>query len=98
MQAFQEILKAEFELKKLEHEQAMGQLEINKTEAQHKSIFVSGWRPFIGWVGGFGLAYAAIFHPFLIYIFGVLSALGMLGIGAMRSFDKVKGTQTDAIG
>jgi len=30
---------------------------INKTEATHKSIFVAGWRPFIGWAGGFAIAY-----------------------------------------
>lgn len=40
-----------------------GQLEINKSEAMHKSIFVAGWRPFCGWVGGFGLAYIAVVEP-----------------------------------
>ena len=34
-----------------------GQLEINKVEAAHKSLFVAGWRPFIGWVAGIGLLY-----------------------------------------
>lgn len=33
------------------------QLDINKVEAAHPSIFVSGWRPFIGWVCGFGCAW-----------------------------------------
>jgi len=44
-----------------------GQLEINKTEAQHKSIFVAGWRPFIGWVCGIALAYNFILQPLLLY-------------------------------
>lgn len=41
----------------------VGQLEINKIEANHKSIFVAGWRPFCGWVGGLGLAYISIIEP-----------------------------------
>lgn len=45
-----------------------GQLEINKIEANHKSIFVSGWRPFCGWVGGVGLAYISIIEPIARFI------------------------------
>ncbi len=45
-----------------------GQLEINKIEANHKSIFVSGWRPFCGWVGGFGLAYISILEPLARFV------------------------------
>ena len=50
------------------HEQAMGQLEINKMEASHRSIFVAGWRPFLGW----GLSFAMIWHFVIapIVIFG----------------------------
>jgi hypothetical protein len=40
-----------------------GQLEINKIEAGSASLFVSGWRPFIGWVCGVSLTYAAIIEP-----------------------------------
>ena len=40
------------------HEANMGQIEINKAEAQHRSVFVAGWRPFLGW----GLAAAMIWH------------------------------------
>jgi Holin of 3TMs, for gene-transfer release len=90
------------------HEQLMGQIEINKTEAQHASLFVAGWRPFIGWTSGAGLAYAVVLAPFIEFIArangyvqempmpneGVLMTLvtSMLGVGAMRSFDKMKGT------
>jgi hypothetical protein len=42
-----------------------GQLEINKVEAEHHSVFVAGWRPFIGWVCGVGFAYNFIVHPLL---------------------------------
>ena len=45
-----------------------GQLEINKIEASHKSIFVAGWRPFVGWVCGFGLAYVSIIEPIMRFI------------------------------
>lgn len=45
----------------------LGQLEVNKAEAQHKSVFVAGWRPFIGWVGGCSLAYTGIVYPLLTW-------------------------------
>ena len=91
----------------------LGQLEINKVEAASKSLFVAGWRPFVGWVGGFALAYAGILEPLLRFASSlngytgdypeidtamtIQVLMGMLGIGAMRSFDKSKGTQTDFI-
>jgi hypothetical protein len=43
-----------------------GQLEINKMEAQHGGKFKGGWRPFVGWVCGFALAYKFIVSPFLV--------------------------------
>jgi hypothetical protein len=46
----------------------MGQLEINKTEASSASVFVSGWRPMVGWVCGAALAYAAIIEPFARFV------------------------------
>ena len=90
-----------------------GQMAINMEEAKHKSVFVAGWRPFVGWVGGFSLAYVSILEPFMRFVatmfgydgeFPVIDTaqtiqvlMGMLGIGAMRSYDKGKGTQTDSI-
>ena len=54
------------------HEANMGQLEVNKAEAQHRSIFVAGWRPFLGW----GLSFAMIWHfvlvPMLTFILAYL--------------------------
>lgn len=55
-----------------------GQLKINAIEAAHPSLFVSGWRPFIGWVGGFSLAYAGFFYPLLTWLFTLLQALGVI--------------------
>lgn len=93
------------------HDELMGQIEVNKVEAQHASIFVAGWRPFIGWVGGVGLSYNFVLAPFIEFVAranGYVGALptpnsselmtlvlSMLGVGAMRSYDKMKGTATD---
>ena len=41
----------------------MAQIEVNKTEAQHKSVFVAGWRPFVGWTCGVALAYNFVIRP-----------------------------------
>ena len=49
------------------HEAAMAQVEVNKAEAQHRSIFVSGWRPFVGWTCGFALAYHFILAPLILF-------------------------------
>src|SRR6056300_1863198 len=49
------------------HEAAMAQTDINKAEAQHRSIFVAGWRPFIGWVCGIALAYHFVLAPFIVF-------------------------------
>lgn len=90
-----------------------GQMDINKEEAKSKSLFVAGWRPFVGWVGGAAFAYITIIEPLMRFIAVVLGydgdfpvidttvtmqvLLGMLGLGVMRSFDKKQKTQTDKI-
>lgn len=81
---------------------AKGQIEINKQEAAHRSIFIAGWRPFIGWTCGTALAWHFVVYPFLAVWFDLkmiefdMSSLmtvlmGMLGLGGMRTFEKVKG-------
>jgi hypothetical protein len=52
-------------------QQQQGQVEINKIEAAHAEIFVSGWRPFIGWVCGVALAYTYIVAPFWAWMLTV---------------------------
>lgn len=44
-----------------------GQIDINKNEATNRSIFVAGWRPFIGWICGSALAYTYLVYPFLLW-------------------------------
>jgi|TARA_R110000823_G_scaffold231180_1_gene357911 hypothetical protein len=46
----------------------VGQMSINKVEAASKSLFVSGWRPFVGWVCGFGIAWNFILQPLISWI------------------------------
>ena len=91
----------------------LGQIEINKVEAAHKSIFIAGWRPFVGWCCGFALCYAAIVEPLMRFIakmngytgaFPVLDTtitmqvlLGMLGLGVMRTREKEKGVHKDSL-
>lgn len=81
-----------------------GQLEVNKVEAAHKSLFVAGWRPAIGWICGIALLYSTILSPILDIWFTVPPVetsllqtvlMGMLGLGAMRSYEKTKGVQRE---
>ena len=80
-------------------ESVLAQLEVNKVEAAHKSLFVSGWRPAIGWICGFALMYSTILSPILNIWFTVPPVdsslltsvlMGMLGLGAMRPVEKTK--------
>jgi len=89
-------------------EQALAQIEVNKTEASSRNPFVAGWRPFIGWTCGIALAWHFVLAPFLMFVAAWVGfdvpklpifdmdnlmtvLLGMLGLGGLRSFEKVKG-------
>ena len=96
---------------KLSHEiatmadrQMSAQIEVNKVEAAHKSLFVAGWRPAIGWICGLALLYSTIISPILgiwVTVPEVDTSLlttvlmGMLGLGAMRTFEKTKGVSRE---
>jgi hypothetical protein len=91
------------------HEQVQAQLEINKAEAAHENLFVAGWRPACGWVCVFGMAGNFLVIPLanmtlelfetgvevpMIDLSTMLPVLmGMLGLGGLRTFEKVKGAQ-----
>ena len=55
----------------------MAQIELNKVEAGHRSIFVAGWRPFIGWVCGFALFYQFVLYGFIAWGFAAWGPAGM---------------------
>lgn len=84
------------------------QVELNKLEAQHRAIFVAGWRPFIGWVCGTALAYNFIIRDILGWLLKIYDStlvsppelamehlltvlMGMLGLGGLRTYEKLKG-------
>ena len=86
----------------------LAQIEVNKEEAQHRTVFVAGWRPFIGWVCGIALAWHFGGVPGNLFfiawsgaevpelpVFDMNSLLtvltGMLGLGGLRTFEKMKG-------
>ncbi len=99
--------KLEHELKTELHRANMAQIEVNKVEAQHRTVFVAGWRPFTGWVCATALAYHFIIEPVLVFFlswYGVdiqlpqfdmgslLTVLmGMLGLGGLRTYEKKQG-------
>lgn len=92
-------------------ELAKAQLEVNKVEAAHNSLFVSGWRPAVGWCCVLGMAGNFILIPFTNFILALLAIqitiplieletmmpvlMGMLGLGAMRSYEKTKGVSRE---
>ncbi|MDE2426917.1 MAG: holin family protein [Elusimicrobia bacterium] len=83
------------------------QTDTNKAEASNQSVFVAGWRPAVGWVCAGAFAWTFILAPFISYAAKLagnpvdlpnldLSQLspvlmGMLGLGAMRTVEKVNG-------
>ena len=97
----------ETELVKLFAAQDQGQIEINKEEAKSTSLFVSGWRPAVGWICAFGCAWAFVLKPLLDWGVTVAGSvvklpelqtgelmsllLGLLGMGTLRTYEKFKG-------
>ena len=85
----------------------LAQLEVNKQEAAHRSLFIAGWRPFIGWTCGLALFYTYLIQPMATFVLAQTGELiqlpqvdlsmmmpvllGMLGLGGLRSFEKYKG-------
>lgn len=83
------------------------QTDINKEEAKSSSIFVSGWRPFVGWVSGSAFALHFLLLPianFVLVVTGhkevvlafdmstlITVLMGLLGLGGMRTYEKIQG-------
>jgi hypothetical protein len=98
---------------KYAQELAKAQLEVNKTEAAHRSLFVSGWRPAVGWTCCIGLASQYILIPMANFALALANStieipvldmatmmpvlMGMLGLGAMRTIEKAKGVERNKL-
>lgn len=86
--------------------EAQEQIEVNKQEAASQSFFVSAWRPFVGWTCGSAFAWTFVLQPFAAFVLNAFGKhlslptldlsnlmpvlLGMLGLGAMRTYEKVQ--------
>jgi hypothetical protein len=94
------------------------QTAINRQEAAHKSLFVAGWRPAVGWTCAFAFAYSFVLQPFGVMLAEISSQylefdfdpaqlpgldmapmmtvlMGMLGLGGLRTFEKLKGVSRE---
>jgi len=105
-------LQQQAEFKELDAQIAsiQSQTDTNKVEAANSSLFVAGWRPFIGWICGSGLAWNYAGIPLLTTIMLLIGhpvsipqadlsemmplLIGMLGLGGMRTFEKINGVNS----
>jgi len=92
-------------------ELAKGQLAVNAVEAASSSLFVAGWRPMVGWTCAAAFAYKFVIAPFAVLILAATGnpieiptldftemstiLLGMLGLGGLRTVEKIKGVAQD---
>jgi hypothetical protein len=99
--------KAEVELRNSLQAWDKGQTDVNAVEAANNNLFVSGWRPFIGWTCGGALAYQYVATPILMWLtasIGITLAqppkldgtlwelvFALLGMGGLRTYEKIKG-------
>lgn len=91
-------------------EQNRAQIALNVEEARNANFFIAGWRPAVGWVGVIALFYQFVLYPLLLWLpvrnppepldYTMLYTLitGMLGVAGLRSFDKLKHTDTRRLG
>ena len=98
--------KLKLQMKEIDAKLQEKQLDINKAESSHRSVFVSGWRPFLGWISGLSIGYVYLFQPILDMILQMFQVqvdwvqldlgqlmplvLGMLGLGGLRTFEKAR--------
>jgi len=100
--------KLDFELRKAYSDANIAQIDVNKEQAKHPSMFVAGARPSIMWICAFGLGWQFVFLPIVTWYMaftgqpillpvieseGLMSlTLALLGLGGMRTFEKKNGT------
>lgn len=87
---------------KMAQEPGLAQVELNKIGAAHRSIFVAGWRPAVGWICALGLVNAFLINPWIQWVTGnpgpelplsimMELVLGMLGLAGLRTVEKLSG-------
>jgi hypothetical protein len=87
---------------KMAQQPQLAQIELNKVEASHRTMFVAGWRPAIGWICATGLSFIFLVNPVIQWTTGDPGPelptditfeliLGMLGLGGLRTFEKYTG-------
>jgi len=88
----------------------VNQTDVNKVEAANSSMFVAGWRPAVGWVCAASLALIYIVGPFFVWLTALFGhptsfpqldvaqlmtlLFGLLGMGTLRTVDKIQGVAT----
>ena len=98
---------AQIQMATLQYQQSLGQLDVNKVEAANPNLFVAGWRPFVGWICGVGflISFLGPLISYLVALAGhtgvvfpnldtstlMTLLMGMLGLGGMRTYEKVSG-------
>lgn len=111
-----ERMAAKLKLLELEKSGELAQISVNMKEAEHTSLFVAGWRPFIGWTCGLAFAWTFLLYPILtfavvamglpvpLHLLPVMDLsqmmpvlLGMLGLGAMRSYERSNGVERNTM-
>ena len=94
-------------MERIKQDPDKAQIAVNAVEAKHRSIFIAGWRPYIGWVCGIALTFQYILHPIISWLVTLMMdkpvypplldmsammpvLLGMLGLGGLRTYEKLK--------
>lgn len=96
---------AQIQLLQMQQSGELAQIAVNQEEAKNERIFVSGWRPFIGWVCGVAFAYHYVVEPFAMFLITCYRGacvqpefnmqelttvlMGMLGLGSLRTVEKM---------
>lgn len=99
----EETLTLELAKQRLAQQPALVQAEISKVQAQHRSVFVAGARPFLMWVCGLGFLFAFVINPIIQWLMPEIGSpdlpldsmmeltLAMLGLSVMRTIEKING-------
>ena len=73
-----ERMQLDLEGRKLDQAIDLAQIEVNKAEAAHSSVFVAGWRPAIGWIGAAAMAYQFLLYPLMLWGWTYLQGMGWI--------------------